>query len=309
MKNLSRVDLNLLIALDVLLKERNVTQAAQVMFVSQSAMSRSLQRLRETFDDPLFTRTAKGLIPTVKALALEKELQQVLPQLSALFDNQAFEPSDCRETFSIAMPNFLGSLLVPKMLNTLMREAPDTNLVEVTAKSNPFDLLDSGKLDFAVHYTKPRDHKYQALKLGKIYPELFVRRDHPLANAKPTLEQLKAFPFVAMVVEEDHKRAFNAPLQTLMANWESQSMAKLRSSQTQVLLQVTEESDAILFGMNGLRALPSFSQRFVPIYRFAEQPELHVELYLLQHQRTFSSAAYTWFAGLVEQLSLDVLDK
>ncbi|WP_390623831.1 LysR family transcriptional regulator [Vibrio gallicus] len=53
-KKLARVDLNLLVSLDVLLREKNVTQAAQVMFVSQSAMSRSLQRLRDTFEDPLF---------------------------------------------------------------------------------------------------------------------------------------------------------------------------------------------------------------------------------------------------------------
>ncbi|MDG2393409.1 MAG: LysR family transcriptional regulator, partial [Thalassotalea sp.] len=71
-QKLSRIDLNLLIALSVLLKEQNVSRAAELLFLSQSAMSRTLQRLREVFDDQLFIRASKGITPTVKALEIAK---------------------------------------------------------------------------------------------------------------------------------------------------------------------------------------------------------------------------------------------
>ena len=59
---LSRIDLNLLVAMQVLLEERNVTRAAERMFVTQPAMSKTLLRLRTAFDDPLFTRSGRGLV-------------------------------------------------------------------------------------------------------------------------------------------------------------------------------------------------------------------------------------------------------
>ncbi len=70
-QKLARIDLNLLISLSVLLKEKNVSRAAERLYLSQSAMSRTLQRLRDLFEDPLFHRTSSGIIPTEKAQAIE----------------------------------------------------------------------------------------------------------------------------------------------------------------------------------------------------------------------------------------------
>ena len=80
MQKLSRLDLNLLVALQALLEEKSVTKAAERLFISQPAMSRVLQRLRHQLDDPLFTRTGNELIPSPKA----RELHFKLP---ALLDN------------------------------------------------------------------------------------------------------------------------------------------------------------------------------------------------------------------------------
>ena len=77
-QKLARVDLNLLVSLSVLLKEKNVSRAAERLYLSQSAMSRTLQRLRELFDDPLFHRTASGIIPTEKAHSIEALLLSLI---------------------------------------------------------------------------------------------------------------------------------------------------------------------------------------------------------------------------------------
>ena len=73
-KVLARIDLNLLVALQHLLEEESVTKAAERLFITQPAMSKTLHRLRETFDDPLFVRSGRGLSPTPRAVELKKQL-------------------------------------------------------------------------------------------------------------------------------------------------------------------------------------------------------------------------------------------
>lgn len=298
---LHRVDLNLLVSLDILLKERNVTHAAQAMFVSQSAMSRSLKRLRETFDDPLFIRTATGLTPTAKAIELGEELQSILPQLSALFKNETFDPFYCNHTFSISLPSFLGSAILPNLALELFGEAPDVNLVEMSAKTNPYDLLDKGKLDFAIYYSRSSEQKYQAAKIGSIYPVLFVKNDHPLTSENANLKEIMQYPILAMNIEEDHKLAFDTPLQRVFASLHSEKGPKLKSTQTQVLMDIAAKSDAVIFGQSALSAMPGFQSDFTPIYDFKDQSQYHVDLYLIQHQRTFNSPAHQWLANKIAE--------
>jgi DNA-binding transcriptional LysR family regulator len=296
---LHRVDLNLLVALDILLKELNVTNAAQAMFVSQSAMSRSLKRLRDTFDDPLFVRTATGLTPTAKALELGEELQDILPKLSALFQKDSFNPLQCNYTFTLALPSFLGSTMLPSLALELFSEAPDVNLVEMSAKTNPYDLLDKGKLDFAIYYSHSSELKYRTTKIASIYPVLFVRREHPLVNSQASLNEIMQYPVLAMNIEEDHKQAFNTPLQRIFASLQSEKRPKLRSTQTQVLIDIAAKSDAVIFGLNALSTMPGFVDDFMAIYDFKDQPQYHVELYLIQQQRTFNSVAHQWLANKI----------
>ncbi|MFA0108322.1 LysR substrate-binding domain-containing protein, partial [Vibrio splendidus] len=92
--------------------------------------------------------------------------------------------------------------ILPNLALGLFEEAPDVNLIEMAAKSNPYDLLDKGKLDFAIHYASSLDQKYQATKIGTIYPKLFVRKDHPLVGKKSTLDEIMQYPVLAMNVEE-----------------------------------------------------------------------------------------------------------
>ena len=79
--NLNRIDLNLLVYLDVLLRERNVTQAANQLSLSQPAMSNGLKRLRDLFGDPLLVRTSEGMAPTERALELEPIIRDVLANI------------------------------------------------------------------------------------------------------------------------------------------------------------------------------------------------------------------------------------
>ena len=100
--NIHRVDLNLLVYLDVLLRERNVTQAAAQLNLSQPAMSNGLRRLREVFNDPLLVRTSDGMTPTERALELEPLVRDILGKVDmALQPTADFDPTDAVRTFRI----------------------------------------------------------------------------------------------------------------------------------------------------------------------------------------------------------------
>src|SRR6056297_1280321 len=99
---LNRIDLNLLVYLDALLRECNVTQAAQTLNLSQPAMSNGLRRLRDLFDDPLLVRTSDGMTPTERALELAPLVRYVLTRIEqAVQPKSAFEPEDATRVFRI----------------------------------------------------------------------------------------------------------------------------------------------------------------------------------------------------------------
>ena len=92
--NISKIDLNLLVYLDVLLREQNVTRAAEELGISQPAMSNSLRRLRDLFDDPVLVRTSEGMTPTERALELKPLVRDVLAAAElAVLPKTVFDPS------------------------------------------------------------------------------------------------------------------------------------------------------------------------------------------------------------------------
>lgn len=111
--HLSNIDLNLLITLQALLEERHVTRAAKRCFLSQSAMSRALERLRETFQDELLIRSGRGYERTVRGERLLRELEAILPRIDAMVRGQSFDPVQSQERFRISMTDFASVLLLP----------------------------------------------------------------------------------------------------------------------------------------------------------------------------------------------------
>ena len=91
MKDIRRIDLNLLVALDALLEEQNVTRAADRLALTQPTVSAMLARLRKLFGDPLFVRTQRGMLPTPRALALAPALKQWLAEARALVAGASFD--------------------------------------------------------------------------------------------------------------------------------------------------------------------------------------------------------------------------
>src|SRR6218665_263093 len=108
-----RLDLNLLVTLEALLAEQNVTRAAERLHLSQPAVSAQLARLRALFDDPLLVPAQRGMTPTAKALELLAPLRQSLEQVrAAVSDHANFDPARAQLTLTIACTDYLQAVVV-----------------------------------------------------------------------------------------------------------------------------------------------------------------------------------------------------
>jgi DNA-binding transcriptional LysR family regulator len=204
--NLARIDLNLLVHLDALLKERSVTRAAARVGIGQSAMSHNLARLRELFGDELLTRGSEGMRLTPRAVALLEPARTMLAQVEALVSrDQAFDPASAVRTFRFGLPDSMEILIMPALLARMREVAPGIHLrLYNFDASRLLDDLDADEMDLAIGYEafQPgqfhhKRHKlftetylcmFNAEKTGVAPPislEDFVRLPHVLTSLRP----------------------------------------------------------------------------------------------------------------------------
>jgi DNA-binding transcriptional LysR family regulator len=189
---LSAIDLNLLVLLRALLRERHVTRAAAQVGLSQSAASHALSRLRDLYSDPLLVRSGRTLTLTPRAAQLLPLLERGLGALeSAVSAEPEFDPSTARRTFSIGMSDYMQALIMGPLLRKLAVLAPEVDL-SVVIFPGLIDLVESGAIDLAltVSNAAPRNLPREAL-----FEEAFVcmvRRGHPQIRRAPSLTKYLA---------------------------------------------------------------------------------------------------------------------
>jgi DNA-binding transcriptional LysR family regulator len=191
--NLARIDLNLLVILQILLEEESVTRAASRLHLSQSALSKSLNRLRDTLGDPLFLRTAHGLKPTAHALQLKLQLPTILQGLYQLSLPPSFTPATSQRQFSFAMVESAYETLLPYYIGPLLGSAPNLKLDTYGWTEKSMQALQQGQIDFGI--TGRELHPTSASRLNKlpdgiVHTLLFtdsqvclVRQGHPVLAA------------------------------------------------------------------------------------------------------------------------------
>ena len=145
---LDAFDLNLLIAFEALIEERSVTRAARRLHLTQSAMSASLKRLRESFGDPILAQHGKTMMPTPYALALAPEIAASLVTLRRLTrPNLGFDPATASRIFRLAASDYVTTVLLAPLLAQLEREAPRIGLEIVLPDESTPERLAKGEFD------------------------------------------------------------------------------------------------------------------------------------------------------------------
>jgi DNA-binding transcriptional LysR family regulator len=183
--DIRQADLNLLVVLDVLLEERNVSRAARRLALTQSTVSGMLARLRETLGDPLFVRSRYGLRPTPRAESLAAPLRRWLEDARALIAPAAFDPARWAGSVAISSTDYMQETLLLPFVRELAGRAPRLRVALVPlAVDGLSERLASGALDLAVTIPEfaPLD-----LPSRRLYRDRYVvamRRGHPLAGKR-----------------------------------------------------------------------------------------------------------------------------
>src|SRR5258707_2919632 len=148
--HLRTVDLNLLHALHALLEERHVTRAAKRCFLSQPAMSRALDRLRETLGDPLLFRTGRAYERTVRGERVLRELESIMRRLETMVQGEEFSPARSQERFRVAMTDHGSTMLLPVLLQRIREAAPDARLEVSAWRTQAYEDVAAGRIDVAL---------------------------------------------------------------------------------------------------------------------------------------------------------------
>ena len=193
----STLDLNLLRVFDAIMEERSVLRASQRVFLSQSAVSHSLARLREMLDDELFVRTAAGMQPTSRALAMAPLVREALKTLEAAVGPPKFDPGSSTKKFTIAANDFTTMIVAPHLLRILAAEAPQVDVViRPVTRIDLAEQIDLGRIDAAIGTFSPAPQRFKSNLLFEYDDVLIAPAARRLGGM--TIEQLSRLSIVVV---------------------------------------------------------------------------------------------------------------
>ncbi len=247
-RDIRSLDIGMLRTFDALMRERSVSRAAARLFLSQPAVSASLNRLREAFDDPLFTRNAHGVTPTPRAQALAAQVEKVLADIGALLDSgRAFDPSSSDRIFRMAGSDFASRNILPALGRTLAASGSAIRLVwEPPGTWSLPERMHRGDLDLAViaRLRMPRDMETRVL-----YEDSYVyavRAGHPLADQPVTLDMFCSVPQIFLGYGSS---ILDDTIDELLARAGRQRLAQMAvTSFAQIIHQLVHSDHAAVLG-------------------------------------------------------------
>jgi len=295
------IDLNLLAAFDALMNERNVTRAATQVGVSQPAMSAALSRLRKLLGDPLFLRSADGLLPTPRARELAEPISQALRQLEAtLVRKPEFVPGEVKLTVNLGLSDYPAFVLLPSLLEALAEQAPgiSINVHAFSDRDHAVDLLDAGAIDAAIGV--PPTHPEGRILTRPVLRDEFVTiiaSNHPAARRGMNMKTYLSLPH-ALASPEGQRHGL---VDQALAQQGCQRMLALTLPQMFALPAVVARTGMTATVMKRV-ALNSPAGRKLALF----PPPLalpEIVFHLIWHRRSDGHPAQQWLRTLIESVA------
>ena len=191
--NLQQVDLNLLVYLDVLLREKNVTRAAEQLGITQPAMSNILRRLRKLFGDPLLVRSSEGMTPTERAYEIQPRLREILADVGQLLEPRTeFRPYSTARVFRIMTSDYAEATLVPRLVKALRSEAPNVILDFLTPSDVSYRDMEQGRVDLAINRFNEVPQSFHQVLVWRDTFSCLLSADSPYVHRLNLKNYLKA---------------------------------------------------------------------------------------------------------------------
>lgn len=289
--NLRSLDLNLLLVFDAIYGERSISRAAAKLHLSQPTVSNALARLRERLQDPLFERSAQGMLPTPRARKLAEPIRQALNTLEhGLRDDEEFDFARSEREFVIAVEDYGESVILPGFIRWLADVAPNLRMrIRAESSAQLAVELREGTVDLALDYFTLPDASYRhACVLTETLLSL-SRRDHPLLGERMNLEQYLALRHVMLAAPANARPMIDLAL------------AK-RGLQRRIAMRVPHfiSMPLMVLASDMICTLP---RRMATLYADHFKLRAHAvplrmpqfPVYLIWHQRLDADAGHQWF--------------
>lgn len=296
LRSMSRPDLNLLVALDLVLEEMSVVSAARRMDLSPSAMSRTLARLRVATGDPLLVKAGRKLVPTPRAVALRDQVGRLVGEAESVLRPVAtLDPSRLRRTFTLRTSDGFVERFGPALLARVSKEAPLVRLTFLQKPDKESTRLREGEVDLetGVIATTTGDE----LRTRPLFKDRFVgvvRAGHPFGRRRVTLSRYVSARHVSVT----RGGRDNGPVDRALTSLGIERIVAASVGGFAAAIALARGSDLVATVPERQtdtlrRGMQSFTLPF-PV------PELTVSL--LWHPRLDADLAHRWLRGVVREI-------
>ena len=295
---LNRLDLNLLHVFDTIYREGSLTRAAKALHLTQPAVSHSLSRLRDHFDDPLFTRQGNQMVPTPLARRFLESMRPGLTQIqSAVNQFHAFDPANQRKTYSLGLRDILESTFLPQLMNRL-DPYPELEIAsQRIARRDMETQLAAGKLDFAVDVLLPVSNQTAHELLRRDRLVVLARNDHPLVTEALSMEGYLAARHVLVSSRTEGPGIEDFELSRLGV----QRSIRLRCQHYYAACRVVEKTDLLLTMPEAYARIIAQRADITIMDPPADLPSIDVHLYW--HKAYEREPALIWFREQLRGIS------
>jgi DNA-binding transcriptional LysR family regulator len=307
-------DLNLLRIFDILYDERNVTRAAARLFLTQSAVSHALARLREVLGDPLFTRIPSGLQPTERAHQLAPRLRVALAEIRSAVATPMFDPAKTRQHFAIAASSYFCMLIVPSLIALARKSAPGITLQVVNISADVAQALDQQQLDIVLGVFDKVPPRLRSEVLFRDEKAWAIGTHHPLAKQPFDHAAFLAWPRLAIGLARAADKSREPPARNdlvfrVILETDDEASSPRSAQRASASMMVYDGATAIavaaatdmvtLVPRHYAEACPSSAQ--VRIIDFPQDQTEAIELSMLWHGRVHDDPGSLWLRALIRE--------
>ena len=291
---ISTFDLNLFVVMNAIYTEGSLTKAAEVVGITQPAVSNALARLRDKFDDELFIRTGSGMVPTHKTENIISDVQNALNLMQRSINEPGeFNPTSSERVFRISLGDISEGRILPYLLEYINKNSPGIVIESYyTDRKDIVHSLATNELNFAVDPIIPRS---KDVTTQKVFSDNFVcahRANHPLTKLKKfDLDALLDLKFINI----SNRKRGPAFIDTELAKLQLQRNIVLRAQHFLVTPEIVRNTDLVLVCSRSFAKKHGLNFKELPI----DLPP--VEQYLIWHNSDDNDGSHIWMRELIAE--------
>jgi len=296
------LDLNLLVVLDVLLEEKNITRTGQRIHLSQSATSGALARLREFFQDEILVQVGHRMVLTPLGDDLVRPVRELLMQARAVIDKTpAFNPLTSTRRFTLMLSDYVAAILLPSAIQRMQRDAPSVGLELITLTDSPTEMLERGDMDFLIIPEIYLSPAHPSEELFKDRYACVVWAENPLVGDTISMEQYLSLGHVGLRFGKQRSQSLD--------DWFLSQSGHMR--RVEIITMDFNLMPQLLIGTSRVatmhRRLADHYARQLPL-RILEPPiEMPVLIEKLSwHSYRDQDPGHQWFRGILREAAAEI---